>query len=147
MLSAQPDFVDESGRLSAVVRLEGACLAALRSGGGTAVAVPSDRDLPGRHQCFWLLTAAMSPTEAEELYKCLTFLVGADELSWDLGQILHVAGSWNFKREPPHRTRVVWWTGRRYDLAELDRLLPPLAEQRHPRHRCLRLRSGLSEAD
>jgi len=52
---------------------------------------------PGRDHFYWSLTQAVAPQKAEELNKRLAYAMGADKSGWDLGQLLRVPGTRNFK--------------------------------------------------
>jgi hypothetical protein len=52
---------------------------------------------PGREHFYWRLTQPIAPEEAEELSKRLAYAIGADKSGWDLGQLLRVPGTPNFK--------------------------------------------------
>jgi hypothetical protein len=52
---------------------------------------------PGRDHFYWRLTRPISPEEAELLNKRLAYAMGADKSGWDLGQLLRVPGTRNFK--------------------------------------------------
>ena len=52
---------------------------------------------PGREHFYWRLTQPIAPEEAEGLNKRLAYAIGADKSGWDLGQLLRVPGTPNFK--------------------------------------------------
>jgi len=52
---------------------------------------------PGRDHFYWRLARPIPPEEAELLNKRLTYATGADKSGWDLGQLLRVPGTRNFK--------------------------------------------------
>jgi RepB DNA-primase from phage plasmid len=52
---------------------------------------------PGREHFYWRLARPIPPEEAEELNKRLAYAIGADKSGWDLGQLLRVPGTPNFK--------------------------------------------------
>jgi hypothetical protein len=52
---------------------------------------------PGRDHFYWRLTQPISPEEAELLNKRLAYAMGAHKSGWDLGQLLRVPGTRNFK--------------------------------------------------
>jgi hypothetical protein len=52
---------------------------------------------PGREHFYWRLARPIPPAEAEELNKRLAYALGADKSGWDLGQLLRVPGTPNFK--------------------------------------------------
>jgi hypothetical protein len=52
---------------------------------------------PGRDHIYWRLTRPIPPAEAELLNKRLAYAMGADKSGWDLGQLLRVPGTPNFK--------------------------------------------------
>lgn len=81
---------------------------------------------PGRFQCYFRLTHALPPVEAEHLNRRLGALLAADPSGWDLTQLLRVPGTRNFKYAERPRVRVLEITERVYDPTHLDRLLPEL---------------------
>jgi hypothetical protein len=52
---------------------------------------------PGREHFYWRLTQPIAPEQAEALNKRLAYAIGADKSGWDLGQLLRVPGTPNFK--------------------------------------------------
>lgn len=58
---------------------------------------------PGRWQAIWRLKAKIDPYDAERYSKRVAYAVGADKSGWDLGQLLRVPLTRNFKYEsaPP----------------------------------------------
>lgn len=52
---------------------------------------------PGREHFYWRLSQPVAPEKAEELNKRLAYAMGADKSGWDLGQLLRVPGTRNFK--------------------------------------------------
>ncbi len=64
----------------------------------------------GRYQAIWLLDKQLAPDELEALNKRLSFGyadLGCDKSGWDIGQLLRVPGTPNFKHKPPQEVRIV----------------------------------------
>lgn len=56
------------------------------------------------HQAYWLLDRELKPDELERLNRRLTYAYaeyGCDRSGWDIGQLLRLPGTKNFKREAP----------------------------------------------
>ncbi|HEY1248465.1 MAG TPA: DNA-primase RepB domain-containing protein, partial [Nitrososphaera sp.] len=69
---------------------------------------------PERYQAIWLLDESIDPMIAEDYSKRVAYKYGADKSGWDLGQLLRIPGTFNFK----------------YDscpLVRLERFLPGVA--------------------
>jgi len=56
---------------------------------------------PGRWQAIWRMTTQLPPFQAEEYSRRIAYLIGADRSGWDLGQLLRVPFTTNFKYDPP----------------------------------------------
>jgi len=59
---------------------------------------------PGRYAGLWLIDKPFS----KELNRGLTYHVGADKGGWDVGQVLRVPGTINYKYNSHPRVRVLW---------------------------------------
>lgn len=84
---------------------------------------------PYRYQALWLLDHELSPADARELNKRMTYANvkhGADKSGWDLTQVLRLPGTTNYKYVEQPTVRLMWHKKRlRYDPQELvDNLSP-----------------------
>lgn len=52
---------------------------------------------PGRHSGLWKLDQQLAPADAEALNEALTYAIGADNSGWDIGQMLRLPGTKNYK--------------------------------------------------
>jgi RepB DNA-primase N-terminal domain len=80
---------------------------------------------PQRYQALWLTDGIVADIS---LNKRLTYHLGADKGGWCQTKLLRLPGSRNQKYRPPPLALVLWDDGPVHRLAELERLLPPLAE-------------------
>lgn len=62
---------------------------------------------PGRFQAYWLLQEPLLPSDHSELNRKLTYALGADKGGWDLGQVLRVPDTYNYKYLRPYKVRVL----------------------------------------
>jgi hypothetical protein len=62
---------------------------------------------PGRWQGIWRVSVELPPFQAEEYSKRVAYHVGADLSGWDLGQLLRVPLTQNFKYDPPGFIQIV----------------------------------------
>lgn len=85
---------------------------------------------PGREQYYWRLAEPVPPEFGEQLNRRLAYAMGGDKSGWDLSQLLRPPGTPNFKYEGAPPVRLLELTDKRYDPEELDRLLPPLPEEK-----------------
>jgi hypothetical protein len=81
---------------------------------------------PGRLQCYWRLSAPVSPAVGEVANRRLAHALGADMTGWDLTQLLRVPGTVNHKYAERPTVTVLFDTGRVYELGELVDPLPEL---------------------
>jgi hypothetical protein len=88
---------------------------------------------PGRDQAYWRLTRAIDPARGEQLNKRLAYAMGADTSGWDLTQLLRAPDTRNHKYEDRPIVRVDSIEDRAYDPDELDRILPPLPDDKPER--------------
>src|SRR5215831_10368230 len=56
---------------------------------------------PARWQAIWRMSTPVPPFQAEEYSRRIAYLIGADKSGWDLGQLLRVPFTHNFKYQPP----------------------------------------------
>ena len=100
---------------------------------------------PGRYQAIWRLSAKVDSYDAERYSKRVAYSVGADKSGWDLGQLLRVPLTRNFKYEsgPPIALELALETKAEAKLLEAYFDAPPeespLTEQALP--------EGLGEAE
>jgi hypothetical protein len=80
---------------------------------------------PKRFAGLWLTDGIVADIS---LNKRLTYHLGADKGGWCQTKLLRLPGSRNQKYRPPPLALVLWDDGPVHRLAELERLLPPLAE-------------------
>lgn len=59
------------------------------------------RSSPGKWQAIWRMTTPIPPFQAEEYSRRIAYFIGADKSGWDLGQLLRVPLTTNFKYDPP----------------------------------------------
>ena len=59
------------------------------------------RSSPGRWQGIWRMTTKLSPFQAEDYSRRLAYHLGADKSGWDLGQLLRVPLTVNWKYNTP----------------------------------------------
>ena len=108
------------------------CLFADMDGVGPDVCSPEPtiiwRTSPRRYSGIWLTDKPIT----EQLNRRLTYVNGFDHGGWDLTQLLRLPGTFNYKRDPPTPTKLLWADGPRYRIADLERMLPLLPER--PRH-------------
>jgi hypothetical protein len=91
---------------------------------------------PKRYHGYWLLTESIDPKRAEEMNKRLAEAIDADPSGCDLTQVLRVPLTHNYKPQAtmdgaPFGVRSVRVEPEvRYDVVELDALLPATSEVR-----------------
>jgi hypothetical protein len=64
----------------------------------------------GRYQALWLLDENLEPNKLKALSKRLTMAyvdLGCDKSGYDIGQLLRIPGTFNFKYEKPQEVKVV----------------------------------------
>ncbi|MBV9453522.1 MAG: hypothetical protein JOZ19_05300 [Rubrobacter sp.] len=97
------------------------------------------RDLPeptavvessaGRKHLYYRLTRAVAPEIAEKINRRLAVAIGADKSGYDLTQLLRPPGMPNFKYVGAPLVYLLKLKAERHDPAELDQLLPSLAQE------------------
>lgn len=75
---------------------------------------------PGRHVGLWLTDKPIN----EELNRRLVYKIGADKSGWDFSQVLRIPGTRNFKYEGNPRVKLMWDSGPKHKIAELETQLP-----------------------
>jgi hypothetical protein len=76
-----------------------------------------------RYQALWLLDGEYDTTEVETLNRALTYKIGADKGGWDVGQVLRIPGSPNFKYEPYQMGKVLWNEKRQVSMEKMQKAL------------------------
>lgn len=74
---------------------------------------------PGRYVGFWVIDKPMN----KELNRALTYHVGADKSGWDIGQVLRIPGTYNYKYPTHPKVRMLWDDGRDWRVDELSRIV------------------------
>lgn len=72
-----------------------------------------------RYQALWLLDNEHSVDEIEETNKALTYKIGADKGGWDIGQVLRIPNTPNFKYNPEQQGKLLWLEPRKFSLASI----------------------------
>lgn len=75
---------------------------------------------PGRYACLWVLDAFMT----EETNRALTYHLKADPSGWDLGQVLRIPGTKNYKYTSTPKGKLLWMDGPSHVLDVLRKRLP-----------------------
>jgi hypothetical protein len=83
---------------------------------------------PGRYAGWWRTDRPVT----ERLNKRLTYYNDFDHGGWDLTQVLRLPGTYNYKYDPPIKTRLLWADGKRYAVGDLEKRLPPLPHNNAP---------------
>lgn len=68
---------------------------------------------PGRYVGLWVTDEIVS----EEINRALSYSIGSDKSGWDLGQVLRIPGTLNYKYSPAAKCKLLWRNG---DMIELD---------------------------
>ena len=84
---------------------------------------------PGKYQAYWLVDGELSFADALGILRNLTLTYGGDPGVNTIERILRVPGFYHQKGEP-FLVAIVEATGRRYTVAELTTVHPPIIEQR-----------------
>jgi len=72
-----------------------------------------------RYQALWFLDNEHDIAEIEEVNKALTYKIGADKGGWDIGQVIRIPGSPNYKYNPPQKGKVLWAEAREFNLERI----------------------------
>lgn len=75
---------------------------------------------PGRYACLWVLDSFMT----EDTNRALTYHLKADPSGWDLGQVLRIPGTKNYKYASTPKGRMMWFDGPSHNLDVLRSRLP-----------------------
>jgi hypothetical protein len=79
---------------------------------------------PGKFHVYWLSDSI--PLEGfTGLQKAIIYNFGSDDKVHDLPRVLRVPGFWWCKKEPRFMTRIVEYTGLKYDYGTLVQAFPP----------------------
>lgn len=62
-----------------------------------------------RYAAIWFVKETLPPGPLRELNRGLTYEIGADKGGWDLTQVLRIPGSKNYKYNPSHRGKLLWF--------------------------------------
>lgn len=81
---------------------------------------------PGRYVGYWLTDKPVN----EEMNKRLSYHIGADASGWDRTQVLRIPGTINHKYKAKPRVNILWDDGPQYQISKLDKLLPPLTNDK-----------------
>jgi hypothetical protein len=73
---------------------------------------------PGRYAGIWLIDRPMT----KELNRALTYHVGADPSGWDLGQVLRIPGTVNYKYDSEPKVKTLWDDAPTHTFREVERL-------------------------
>lgn len=74
-----------------------------------------------RYQALWLLDNDYDIAHVETVNKALSYKIGADKGGWDVGQVLRVPGSPNYKYDPPQQGKLLWAEARQFDLSRVEK--------------------------
>ena len=78
---------------------------------------------PGRYQALWFLNKTLTAIQTETINKSLSYALGADKGGWDLGQILRVPYTTNYKPQYDRPTvNLLWNRNRTTNFNEVARL-------------------------
>lgn len=78
-----------------------------------------------RYQALWLLDSMHDIDIVERVNKDLTYKIGADKGGWDVGQVLRVPATPNYKYDPPQKGELLWAETRRFDLGRIAEVVTP----------------------
>ena len=74
---------------------------------------------PGKFQALWVLTEHGEPRIVEQASKRIVYTSDADKATWNLGRLLRIPTTLNFKYTPPAQGVLLWDNGPEYDLEDL----------------------------
>ena len=74
-----------------------------------------------RYQALWILDSEQDIAHVEQVNKALSYKIGADKGGWDVGQVLRVPGSPNYKYDPPQQGKLLWAESRQFDLERVEK--------------------------
>lgn len=75
---------------------------------------------PGRYAALWVLDSYMT----EDINRILTYHLKADPSGWDLGQVLRIPGTRNYKYTSTPKGKLLWADGPSHVLDVLRKKLP-----------------------
>lgn len=78
-----------------------------------------------RYQALWLLDEMHDINIVEKVNRDLTYKIGADKGGWDVGQVLRVPATPNYKYDPPQTGELLWAETRRFDLERVAEVVAP----------------------
>ena len=78
-----------------------------------------------RYQALWLLDEMHDINIIEKVNRDLTYKIGADKGGWDVGQVLRVPATPNYKYDPPQTGELLWAETRRFDLERVAEVVAP----------------------
>lgn len=79
-----------------------------------------------RYQALWFLDTETDIDLVEQSNKTLTYHIGADKGGWDIGQVLRIPGSNNYKYDPVQSGELLWAEGRKFNLERLNQVITPM---------------------
>jgi hypothetical protein len=112
--------------------------------------VPPDKPQPGirvasslgKEHLYWPLNQELEPEEAEQLNKQVTYAIGADKGGWDLGQVLRIPGTRNYKYEDTPVVELVECDGLAHSPEELREAFPAPSGSAKSKARVVSYESG-----
>ena len=85
---------------------------------------------PNRYQALWLLDRELTASEVESVNKNLTYSIGADKGGWDLGQILRIPYTTNYKPQYDHpHVKLLWKNKELVNFKEVAKLSKKIEAQ------------------
>lgn len=79
------------------------------------------RTSEGKHHALWLLDECVEPEKAEEVCRYLTYSIpGADKNCWNLGRVIRLPNTLNYKYHPPAQGELLWDDGPVYKIEDLE---------------------------
>lgn len=76
---------------------------------------------PGRFVGIWMLEDTLDTVKTNQ---ALTYHIEADHSGWDLGQVLRIPGTRNYKYQSMPKVRTLWIDGPTYRLKDIKRKIP-----------------------
>jgi len=81
-----------------------------------------------RYQGLWAIDfedkhAEYTLDQLEAINKGLTYKVNADKSGWDIGQVLRIPGSINYKYDPPQQGDILWIKKRYFPLSSMSKVV------------------------
>lgn len=72
-----------------------------------------------RYQSLWLLDSQESTEEVESVNKSVTYHIDADKGGWDIGQVLRIPNTPNYKYDPTQEGKILWVEPRKFALSKV----------------------------